>query len=135
MIKRRPLGLEHRHEPLLPKNKFLRRQLQFMGFALFIVIGSLGIGVLGYHLSEGLPWLDALLNASMILFGMGPVNAVQSTAGKWFASLYAMFSGVAFITIVGVTFAPLFHRFLHRFHLDVEENAKEKPRSNHRGRE
>jgi len=129
MARRRPLGLEHHHEPLLPKNEFLRRQLQFMGFALFIVIGSLGIGVLGYHVTENMPWLDALLNASMILFGMGPVNPVQSSAGKWFASLYAMFSGVAFITIVGVTFAPLFHRFLHRFHLDVADEEEKTRRS------
>lgn len=90
------------------------------------MVGSLGLGVLGYHFAEGLEWLDALLNASMILFGMGPVAEIKSAAGKWFASFYAMFSGVAFITIVGVVFAPLFHRFLHKFHLEMDE--KRRPR-------
>jgi hypothetical protein len=108
---------ERRHEPLLSRRVFLRRQILFFLFALAMVFGSLAIGVLGYHFSEGLSWLDALVNASMILFGMGPVSELHTNAGKWFASFYALFSGVAFITIVGVTFAPLFHRFLHRFHL------------------
>ena len=99
----------------------MRRQILFFLFALGMVFGSLGIGVLGYHFSEGLSWLDALVNAAMILFGMGPVSELHTNAGKWFASFYALFSGVAFITIVGVTFAPLFHRFLHRFHLEMEE--------------
>jgi hypothetical protein len=108
---------ERRHEPLLSPRTFIWRQIQFLFFALVMVFGSLGIGVLGYHFSEGLTWLDALVNASMILFGMGPVSELHTNAGKWFASFYAMFSGVAFITIVGVVFAPLFHRFLHRFHL------------------
>jgi hypothetical protein len=118
---RSPARFEHRHEPLLPRRTFLWRQVQFLFFALVIVFSSLAIGVLGYHFSEGLPWLDALVNASMILFGMGPVDTLRTAAGKWFASFYAMFSGVAFITIVGVVFAPLFHRFLHRFHLEMDE--------------
>ena len=80
---------------------------------------SLGMGVLGYHLSEGLGWLDALVNASMILSGMGPVNELHNDTGKWFASFYALFSGVAFITSVGVMFAPVVHRFLHKFHLET----------------
>ena len=70
----------------------------------------------GYHQTEGLPWLDALLNASMILSGMGPVQELHTTAGKLFASFYALFSGVMFITLAGVLFAPVFHRFLHKFH-------------------
>jgi len=112
---------ERHHEPLLPHRAFLRRQIRFAGCALLIVLGSLGLGVLGYHFAEGLEWLDALVNASMILFGMGPVDTLRTAAGKWFASFYAMFSGVAFITVVGVVFAPLFHRFLHRFHLEMDE--------------
>jgi hypothetical protein len=88
------------------------------------VIGScLVIGVAGYHDLEGLPWLDALLNASMILSGMGPVNSVRTSAGKVFASCYALFSGVAFISAVGVLFAPVMHRFLHRFHLEFAFEA------------
>ncbi len=95
-------------------------------FAGTLVFGSLGIGILGYHYFEGLGWLDALLDASMILSSMGPVHVPQTTAGKLFASFYALFSGVAFITIVGVLFAPVFHRFLHKFHLDISaEKSKQ----------
>jgi len=83
------------------------------------VAGSLGLGVLGYHLLGGLSWLDALVNASMILTGMGPVNEIATVAGKLFAAFYALFSGVAFLTIVAVLLAPAVHRFLHRFHLDL----------------
>ena len=109
---------EHHLEPLLPKELFARRMLRHLGLAAAINGGGLGVGVLGYHFCEQLDWLDSLLNASMILSGMGPVNPIQHTAGKWFASFYALFSGVAFITTVGVLFAPLVHRFLHKFHLE-----------------
>jgi len=84
------------------------------------VAGSLALGMLGYRGAEGLSWLDAFLNAAMILTGMGPVSEMHTTAGKMFAGCYALFSGVAFLTAVAVLFAPLFHRFLHRFHLDFE---------------
>lgn len=90
------------------------------GFGILIT-GSLGIGMAGYHWTEGLPWLDALLNASMILTGMGPVNPVQTAAGKLFASAYALFSGVVFLTAVAVLLAPGFHRFLRKFRLDMDE--------------
>ena len=116
---------EHRHEPLLPRRAYIRRVVRASGLGLAIVVGSLGIGMLGYHYTEAMSWLDALLNASMILFGEGPVKELQTTAGKWFASLYALFSGVAFITIVGVIFVPVFHRFLHRFHLDIEDDGRQ----------
>ena len=112
---------EHRHQPLLPKHLFLRRVLRHFGFAVVILIFSLGVGILGYHFCEGLSWLDALLNASMILSGMGPVNPIQHIAGKWFVSFYALFSGVAFITTVGVLSAPVVHRFLHKFHLEMRD--------------
>jgi hypothetical protein len=79
---------------------------------------SLGLGVVGYHVTERLPWLDALLNAAMILTGEGPVAPMRTAGGKLFASFYALFSGVAFLTAVGVLFAPVVRRFLHRFHLD-----------------
>lgn len=81
--------------------------------------GSLALGVLGYHALAGLSWLDALVNASMILTGMGPVNEMTTVGAKLFASFYALFSGVAFLTIVAVLLAPAVHRFLHRFHLDL----------------
>ena len=82
---------------------------------------SLGIGVFGYHFFEGLSWIDSLLNVSMILGGMGPVNQLQTTAGKLVASFYALFSGVVFIAAMGVLAAPIFHRFLHHFHLADEK--------------
>lgn len=81
--------------------------------------------MLGYHLFAGLSWLDALVNASMILTGMGPVDQMTSVGAKLFASFYALFSGVAFLTIVAVLLAPAVHRFLHRFHLDLAGDAED----------
>jgi hypothetical protein len=89
--------------------------------AIGIDAGSLGLGVLGYRFLEGLSWIDALLNAAMILGGMGPVNELHSTAGKLFASFYALYSGVVFLVVAGVLFAPVVHRFLHYFHLETGE--------------
>lgn len=110
---------EHRHEPLIPGDAFLRRQLKFTALALLIVGASLLIGWAGYFFFEGLSPVDALLNASMILGGMGPVNALQTTAGKLFASFYALYSGMIFLVVAGVLFAPGFHRILHHFHLET----------------
>ena len=87
----------------------------------------LGVGVLGYHTFAKLPWLDALVNASMILGGMGPVDPVTTTWGKWFVSVYAIFSGVAFLTSVGIMLAPFAHRTLHRFHLELDDDP-DRPR-------
>lgn len=112
---------EHRKAPLLPRAAFLRRLTRSSAIASAIILGSLGIGVLGYRLFGRLGWVDALLNASMILAGMGPVDPMNSPAAKLFASAYALFSGVAFLTTVGVFFAPLVHRFLHRFHVELED--------------
>ena len=92
--------------------------------ALTIVAGSLAIGVLGYHGIAGLGWIDALLNASMILTGMGPVDRMETNASKLFASGYAIFSGVAFLSSVGLLMAPIVHRFIYRFHLESDEDAK-----------
>ncbi|HSA94640.1 MAG TPA: hypothetical protein VLJ16_01220 [Acidobacteriota bacterium] len=112
------MAYEHRSEPLLAFPKFLRRQLIHVAAGLLLIAGSLGLGVLGYHYFDGLPWLDALLNASMILGGMGPVDPIRSAAGKVFASAYALFSGVVFLAVVGIMFAPAAHRVLHRLHLE-----------------
>ena len=113
---------EHRKQPLLTPREFLIRQLYFLLAAIGIIIGSLVMGVLGYHFIENLAWIDALVNASMILGGMGPVNELHTNAGKLFASLHAAFSGIVFLVSVGVILAPLYHRFLHRFHLEVEDS-------------
>lgn len=119
---------EHRRHPLLPWPKFLGRMARMFVISFAIVAISLGIGVVGYHLTEELSWLDALLNAAMILFGMGPVNAPQSTVGKLFATGYAMFSGVIFLTVAAVLFAPLFHRMIHRFHLELgDDDERQQP--------
>ena len=112
---------EHHQEPLLHKEAFRRRLLRHVRIALMVVMASLGLGVLGYHYCEGLGWLDSFVNASMILSGMGPVNELHHTAGKVFAGCYALFSGVAFILIAGILFAPVVHRFLHKFHLDESQ--------------
>lgn len=106
-------------KPLLPRHLFLRRLLRSGLLGLAIVGASLFVGMYGYHGLEGLPWLDAFLNASMILAGMGPVEPMHSAAGKLFAGCYAIYSGIALLTATGVMFAPLVHRFLHRFHLET----------------
>jgi hypothetical protein len=113
---------EHRHQPLLPRVAFLVRLLRNFGIAGAIVVLSLGIGAAGYHGFEGLTWVDALLNAAMILSGMGPVNVLETTSGKLFATAYALFSGIVFLAITGILFAPVLHRLLHHFHLEVKED-------------
>ena len=116
-----PHRLERRREPLASRRVFLRRIGRYTILSMAIISVSLGIGVLGYHFTEGLSWLDSLLNASMILGGMGPVDPVRTVAGKWFASFYALFSGMVLLVAVGVLIAPVFHRFLHRFHLEIDD--------------
>ena len=115
------------HKPLPPRSHFFRRLARSVLIATIIVAGSLGIGMVGYHATEGLGWLDSFLNASMILAGMGPVDTVRTDAGKLFAGLYAIFSGVIFLTTCAVLLAPAVHRFLHRTHLDIELPADGKP--------
>jgi hypothetical protein len=112
---------EHRSQPVLSRERFYRRQIRYALWAGGVVTGSLALGAIGYHLTEQMPWIDALLNASMILFGEGPVTILQTNAGKIFATFYALFSGVAFVTMVGVIFAPIAHRFLHRFHVEESD--------------
>ena len=87
---------------------------------LVVIAIALGIGVAGYHWLGGLSWIDSLLNASMILGGMGPVNQLTGAGVKIFASLYALFSGLVFVGVMGIVLAPVVHRFLHKFHVDQE---------------
>jgi hypothetical protein len=108
---------EHRNHPLLSRAKFIRRVGRHLVVALLFIAVALGIGVVGYHGLGHLNWIDSLLNASMILGGMGPVDQLQSIAAKIFASCYALFSGLAFIGIAGLLLAPFAHRLLHRFHI------------------
>src|SRR5512138_1218960 len=116
---------ERHDEPLAKPEVFIRR-LALNGLIGFLLLMfSLGIGILGYHFFEGLSWIDALLNASMILGGMGPVNPIRTNIGKVFASFYALYSGVVLLASVGVLATPIFHRFLHYFHLADEEAEAE----------
>ncbi len=117
---------EHRNQPLVPRAVFLRRLVGHVLVAFGVVFGSLAIGVLGYHIFGGLPWLDSLLNAAMLLGGMGPVDVLQTAAGKLFASFYALYAGIVFLVVAGIIFAPVFHRFLHHFHLEMESEGPEK---------
>ena len=113
---------EHHHQPLMPRPVFLWRLAKHSGFALLIACTALGIGMAGYHWFEGLAWVDAYLNAAMILGGMGPIAELHTTAGKVFAGTYALFAGIVFLVGVSVVFAPVVHRAMHRFHLADEES-------------
>ena len=117
---------EHRGETLLSRKEFFFRLVRHGLASCGVVVVALGGGILGYHEFEGLAWIDATVNASMILGGMGPVNPLHTTAGKLFASFYALFSGLAFIVIMGVLLAPFAHRLLHQFHWGNQPDNKEK---------
>ena len=108
---------EPRNRPLLSRAKFARRVVRHGLVALAAIAIALGIGVIGYHSLADLGWIDSLLNASMILGGMGPVDPLRSSSAKIFASCYALFSGLAFIGIASLMVAPFAHRLLHRFHV------------------
>ncbi len=114
---------EHRTKPLLPRKVFYRRLVHHAALGVTIIVGSLGIGMTGYHFFEKLPWIDAFLNAAMILSGMGPVATLQTDGGKIFAGCYALFSGIALIAILGIIFGPVIHRALHKFHLEDEDRG------------
>ena len=113
---------EHHQQPLLSRRQFIRRMGVYAGAALVMVGISWLIGILGYRVLESMSWIDSILNSAMILGGMGPVNPLQTDAGKLFASFYALFSGIIFLVSVGVFIAPIFHRLLHRFHLQAAED-------------
>ena len=116
-----PRKKDGRFKPLAPPRVFVRHLLASTAIGLGLVAVSLAAGMLGYHGYEGLSWIDAFLNASMILSGMGPLAQPQTTGGKLFAGCYALYSGLAVLIIAAVMFGPIVHRFLHRFHLEAEE--------------
>ena len=113
--------IEHRSEPVLPWPLFVRRLGLSLGVGAGLIAGSLGAGMAGYHYLEGLAWLDAFLNAAMILSGMGPLAQTQTVAGKIFAGLYALYSGFAVLVIAGIAFGPVVHRMLHMLHADERD--------------
>ena len=116
---------EHRSSPLIPQQQFVHRLARSVLFATLIIVVSLLVGMAGYHWFEHRTWIDAFADAAMILSGMGPLRPLETDGGKVFAGIYALYSGLALIGVAGVIFAPAFHRFLHRFHLD-EESKKGK---------
>mgnify|MGYP001585742403 CR=1 FL=1 len=109
---------EHRKQPLASKAIFYSRVLKNIIVALFIIAVCLAIGTAGYHYTADMSWLDAFHNASMILSGMGLVDHVESDGGKLFSSFYSLFSGIAFITNIGIILAPALHRIYHRMHIE-----------------
>ena len=111
---------ESKHHRLLPADAFVRRMFGVLLLTLAVISVALAIGVLGYHHLAGFSWIDSILNASMILGGMGPVDQLPSDAAKIFASVYALFSGVVFISAMAVVLSPALHRALHKFHLESE---------------
>ena len=117
---------ENRGDALIPKKAFLLRIVRSFGVVFLLVGVSLFAGMLGYREFEGFSWTDSFLNASMILGGMGPVNPVVTETGKIFAGLYALYSGLAFLVLAGLLFAPVAHRVLHSFHFESDQEV-EKP--------
>ena len=111
------MPFEHKTKPLLPRREYYKRVFRFALFSVLLIAGSLGIGMIGYHFINHLSWIDSLVNASMILTGMGPVDPLMNDAAKYFASLYSIFSGVVFLSTVAVFLSPIVHRFLHKLHI------------------
>ena len=103
------------------KSRFVRRFLLAVALSGGLIAASLTLGVAGYHFIAGFGWVDSILNAAMILTGMGPVGTLTSDASKLFASAYALFSGLVFITATGIILTPIFHRVLHRFHIEEHD--------------
>ncbi|MDB5047566.1 MAG: hypothetical protein JWO30_637 [Fibrobacteres bacterium] len=114
----RPTVYEHFYQPILPTREFFKRLARHGGFASAFLLFSLALGMLGYHALAGLSWIDSFVNASMILTGMGPVTQMVTWGSKLFSGLYALYSGIAFLSAVGIFFAPILHRTLHHFHLE-----------------
>lgn len=112
---------EHYRKPLLARKEFYKRVVKYISVSMSLLGVSMAIGIAGYHFIGELDWVDSFLNAAMILTGMGPVNPMVTKAGKIFAGCYALFSGIAFLSIISVFMAPFIHRFLHKFHIAPDE--------------
>lgn len=116
---------ESRKAKLVPRSVFAKRLMGHLVVATALMIVSLSLGIAGYRRFEGMSFPDAFLNAAMILGGMGPVNELRSSAGKYFAAFYALFSGVVFLVVVAIILAPVAHRILHQFHMDDTDLAED----------
>jgi hypothetical protein len=116
---------EHRHAPLASRRAFMGRVAGSVGIALVLIFGSLAFGMCGYRYFEGMPWIDAFLNAAMLLGGMGPTKPdLVTPGGKLFAGFYALYAGMLVLVAASILIAPVFHRFIHRFHLEQSGEAK-----------
>jgi hypothetical protein len=115
---------ETKNKPLLPRPSYYARLARSAAIGLLVIAIALGAGMLGYHHFEGMPWIDAFANAAMILSGMGPLATLATAKGKLFAGFYALFSGLVFVVVMGIVFAPVVHRFMHRFHLEMDKKDK-----------
>lgn len=118
------IRFERRHEPLAPPLRFLGRMLVYWGIVGIASAVTLGIGVMGYHWLAGLPWVDAILEAALILGGMGPLHSLPNATAKLFAAAYALFSGLFFIAAMGVIATPVLHRILHHLHVEIPESIE-----------
>lgn len=115
---------EKRHQPLASTKTFLVRLAQSIILGLSLIANHAYVLSNGYHYFESMSWIDAFANAAMILSGMGPLTPLVTKGGKIFAGLYALFSGLAFILLIGIVFSPIVHRFFHKFHLDTDDGSK-----------
>jgi TRAP-type C4-dicarboxylate transport system permease small subunit len=115
------MRFERRHEQIAPVSVFVTRLIGSVAMALALIALVLMIGIAGYHSLAGYNWVDSLLEASMILGGMGPVNQLPNDTAKIFASAYALFSGLIFIAVMGLVLSPVVHRILHKFHVDEKD--------------
>ena len=123
VARRHWLRYESKNQPLLPRKQFVARLGRHFGVASLLIGASLLVGMAGYASFEGMGWIDAFANASMILSGMGPLTTLQTAGGKVFAGVYALFSGLVLVVATGIILAPVLHRMLHQFH--VEEDDKD----------
>ena len=112
---------ERRHEKLAPISIYVQRIIGSLAIASVLILIGLSVGVTGYHFLAGFNFVDSLLEASMILGGMGPVRELTTDAAKVFASIYALFSGVIFIALMGIILSPVAHRVMHKFHIDEKD--------------
>lgn len=105
------------NKPLLPIRKFISRMMINFLLGLLIILFSLSIGMIGYKYLGHMSWIDAYLNAAMILSGMGPVTDLKDTDAKLFSGTYALFSGIVFLVVIVIMLAPIYHRYMHKFHI------------------
>ena len=115
---------ERKHQKVISSKLFFRRLLRNVIIGSMTILASLGVGVIGYSYFENMSLVDAYVNASMILSGMGPVTSLKTNGGKIFAGTYALFSGIVFLIVIAIVFVPLFHRFFHQFHIDEDKKQR-----------